>query len=321
MADNQPKSDDFRFPTGRLVSGNLYKANTEDYEGKPYDEPRYSYGVAVPKGAEAGHGEKGWAFLDGVAFPESWGNKIWAIAHQGHPQAGQLRDFAFKVTDGDSAVLNTAGKAPKDKTGYPGHWILWFGGTIAPNLYSLNAQGQPVADPHPNATQPGDYVQVFGNVKYNGSTKSPGVYLNANMVCRIGYGERIAQQADPTKAGFGGPLPPGASAVPLGNANIAPPPGASPPISAPPAAALPPIPGATAAPPMPAASTPVPVTPNPGILNPVPGAAPPLPTPPAAPPVPTARTMTAKAEGRAYETFIQGGWTDAMMIENGYMTP
>lgn len=43
------------------------------------------------------------------------------------------------------------------------------------------------------------------------------------------------------------------------------------------------------------------------------------PTPPAPPSAP-AYTMTAKAAGATYEQFKANGWTDAMLVEQGYMT-
>lgn len=59
---------------------------------------------------------------------------------------------------------------------------------------------------------------------------------------------------------------------------------------------------------------------------PAPGGTPPAPpaapvAPPAAPaaPVAPAHTMTAKAAGVPYETFVQQGWTDQQLREQGYM--
>ena len=36
--------------------------------------------------------------------------------------------------------------------------------------------------------------------------------------------------------------------------------------------------------------------------------------------MPGAKTMTAKAAGQTYEAMVGAGWTDATLIEHGYMT-
>lgn len=48
--------------------------------------------------------------------------------------------------------------------------------------------------------------------------------------------------------------------------------------------------------------------------------APTAPVPPPAPPKAPTYTMTAKAAGASREAFLANGWTDAMLIEQGYMT-
>ena len=62
--------------------------------------------------------------------------------------------------------------------------------------------------------------------------------------------------------------------------------------------------------PAPGAPAPIPVTPNPGFVQ-VP--------PPAAAPAAPVRQMTAAAQGIPYESYIQQGWTDAMLVQNGLM--
>jgi hypothetical protein len=60
----------------------------------------------------------------------------------------------------------------------------------------------------------------------------------------------------------------------------------------------------------------------PGAVPPVPGmAVPPVPgaMPPPAPPAPPAKTLTALAGGASYDQMIAAGWTDATLIQNGYM--
>lgn len=52
-----------------------------------------------------------------------------------------------------------------------------------------------------------------------------------------------------------------------------------------------------------------------------PAAPAPMMAPPPAPPAAPVRTMTPKAAGATYEAFVANGWTDAMLIEQGYMMP
>lgn len=59
-----------------------------------------------------------------------------------------------------------------------------------------------------------------------------------------------------------------------------------------------------------------------GMAAPAPMMAPPVaPAPIAPPPVAPVRTMTPKAAGATYESFISNGWNDTMLIEHGYMMP
>lgn len=54
-------------------------------------------------------------------------------------------------------------------------------------------------------------------------------------------------------------------------------------------------------------------------VNPTPTpAAPPTPVPPPAPPA-AVKAMTEKAAGATYEQFVAAGWTDTMLVEQGYM--
>ena len=170
---------------------------------------------------------------------------------------------------------------------------MWFSSGTAPQIWNANGSQRIVEE---GAIKLGYFVQVFGSVAGNGSTESPGVYLNHSMVALSAYGPEISVGPDVGAAGFGQgvALPPGAT--------TAPPAGFTPP--APVAAA------AQAAPvPTPAAAVPVPVVPNPGFI----------PVPPPVVAAPVGPQMTAKAAGASYETFIGQGWTDALLREHGYM--
>jgi hypothetical protein len=127
---------------------------------------------------------------------------------------------------------------------------------------------------------PGDYIQVFATVDSNDSQQQPGVYINPQHVAFAGYGERIATGVPAKDVGFGkDPLPIGASPVPLTS-------GFNP---------QPSTPAPQDAPIMP----PVPVQPHTAILTP--------------------KVMLPKANGIPYEAYIQQGWTDALLVQHGYM--
>jgi hypothetical protein len=303
-------------PVGRIVSGSLYKPNNKDFDGNPLvtktgpnaGQPRvvYYFGLAIPKGAE-----RHWSETE-------WGAKIWQVGHTAFPQAAQRPDFSWKITDGDSQVVNKRGHRPCDAEGYPGHWIIKFSGGYAPKVYAQeNGTMVPVLEE--NYVKPGYWVQVAFSVDGNGNQNNSGVYLNPSMVCFRAYGQEIVSGPDVNEAGFGAaPLPAGASLTP-------------------PASTVP-LPSAPTAP------AGVPVVPNPGFVQM------PLPTQPLATPsvsqVPQAASlpspvaqvlppagaipvslapaspskMTALAQGVSREAFLAGGWTDAQLIANGYMT-
>lgn len=285
---------DILTPVGRLVSGGLYKPNTQDAEGRPLvvkngqnaGQPRVEYvvAIAIPKGPEQHWNQT------------PWGQKIWQVGAAAFPQAHQAPTFAWKVKDGDSQIPNRRGRKPCDNEGWPGHWVLFFSGGYQPKV--LDAQGKnPIAEA--DAVKPGYYIQVFGSVSDNGSPNQPGVYLNHGAVAFSAWGKEIQMSRDYSEVGFGQgvALPPGASAQPIAAMQA-------------PAAPQAPVPAANYAPPQ--APVPTPVAPNPQFLAP--------PVPPAAPVAPPARQMTAKAAGATYQQFIDGGWNDQQLIENGYMT-
>lgn len=199
-------------PVGRLVQGSLYEGQTTDAENRPLvyktgpnmGQPRmdYYFAVAIPKGNETHWNQT------------PWGKKIWDVGHVGFPN-GQTRSptFAWKIADGDSTIVNKAGKRPCDREGYPGHWVLNFSSGFAPAIYNADGSQQML---EPNAVYLGCYIQVYGTVVDNESQQQPGVFLNHSMVALAGYGKRIITGADPKNVGFGqSPLPPGASPTPL----------------------------------------------------------------------------------------------------------
>jgi hypothetical protein len=293
-SESKSMSDAVPFTTavGRLVQGSLYKPSTTDMEGKPLviktgpnaGQARvdYYFAVAIPKGTET-H----WSMT-------SWGKVIWDVGHRDWP-AGQADapTFAWKIRDGDSTIPNKAGTRPVDQEGFKGCWVVSFSSSYAPKLFTTMGQKTPVPYTEDGAIRPGYFVEVAANVAGNGVALNPGVFINHSMVNLRAYGPEIVFGPDPEDAGFGAsPLPAGASLTPLG------------------ATTPPPVTTATAPPPG--------VTPHTAFAF---GPAAPPPPPAAAPPPPTAsaRRMTAKAGGYTYEALVGQGWTDATLVQHGYM--
>jgi hypothetical protein len=307
---------DLMFPPGRLVGGSVYRAQPktnndgtariDTVTGKPMIG--FSFGVAYPKNGSTHFGQT------------PWGAEIWQEGHAAWPngQAG-APTFAWKVTDGDSQIPNKKGRKPCDNEGWPGHWVVWFSGTFPPK--TCNADGSreyTVADGE--IIKPGHFVQVAGSVDSNKSTQSPGLYLNYKAVAHSAFGPEIAlsNSIDTKTAGFGGqPLPPGASAVPLGQM-----PGAAPAGAPALPAAVPGVPAVPmAAPVMPSAAPAVQmpaVQPSTAFLAPVaavPVAIPAVSVPSTEPQL----TPTAAANGWTYAMLKGAGHSDAAMRANGWI--
>jgi len=281
--------ESIKFPVGRIVSGSLYRLNDRNMDGElltyktgtKIGQQRYSvfFAIAIKKNPGETH------------FSQTgWGKKLWAIGHAAHPTAAQSRDYAWKVVDGDSTEKNTEGVAPCQREGWAGHWIVKFNNSEIPRIGQwINGKYEDLMQA--DFVKPGYFIEVVADVEGNGTAKTPGLYLNHKLVCFRAYGPEIVFGPDPDKAGFGGdPLPEGASYVPLSAPAV------------PPVPAVPPLPSAPPAPAPEAAIPPVP-------------AVPPVPSVPPA----SSKVMTAKAAGASYESMIAAGWTDAQLIEQGYL--
>ncbi len=310
----------FTTPVGRIVQGDLAKAQPVlDNLGKQKlsrdGAPMVQHFISLAIAKTPGHTH--WAQTD-------WGRQIWDEGNRAHPNFAPHPTFSWKIEDGDSVIPNKKGKKNCDREGFPGHWIIKFRSGFLPKTY--NADGS--AEVPAGTIRCGYYIQINCTVAGN-TGESPGVYINPNMVALSGYGPEIIAGPDASEAGFGGvPLPPGASATPLGGFAPAPAvPGApvpvpttgaapSAPFSAPaPGAASPSFPpsfagaSASTATTFPSSAPPV----NPAFLG-VPAA----PPPPAAPP---AKQLTPKAAGASYADLIKAGWTDALLVQHGMMLP
>jgi hypothetical protein len=273
------------FPIGRLVMGSLYKAQDKDrVTGKPFIDDsgkpyvKHYIALAIPKGSE-----QHWNQTE-------WGKKIYDVAVKGFPN-GQANSplFSWKIVDGDSNVPNGNGRKPCDSEGHKGHWIVNFSNRFASPIL-CDEKGALLLKPE-EFIKPGDYIQVFGNMKDNGNQQKPGVYLNHTHVAFIGFGERITVSSiDPTTIGFGGALPAGASKTPISSGFNS----------------VTQVLSAPYQPPVVQTLSHAPV--------PVPAAA-----PPAYPNILKPKIMTDLANGATYEAFIQQGWTDEALIQHGYL--
>jgi hypothetical protein len=148
-------------PVGILVGGNLLN---------PYPDNKYFFAFAIDKK------NQDW---------ERVKNEIYRVAKEGFPKlfnadgACLSPKFAFKIVDGDSQLPNSKGVAPCEKSGYPGHWVLNFGGMFPPKVFTKGGASM-VSDA--DLIQRGAKIRVNFSVKSNGSTQQPGVYLNARLV-------------------------------------------------------------------------------------------------------------------------------------------
>jgi hypothetical protein len=302
--------NDFTSPVGRFVWGSLYEPQTKDFDGNPMTvksgpdagkpTQRYEFGVAVPKTQAHFANEPG------------WGQLAWATAHAAFPggdrSAAMAPDFSWKIVDGDSTVVSTKSKSktrPCDREGFKGCWVIKFSSSFAPKVYDAiaNAENPPLLEAK-GAVLPGDYIQVLGSMAGN-TGKSPGIYINHNAVGLKGYGTKIVSAGIDVAGKFGGAVPAGASATPVGG-------------FAPPAAPAAPAPSTGQLPPPAAAPAPVAVAPGLAAagLPPLAAASPPPAAAPAAPPAPVGRPPH---KGVAYDEYIKAGWTLEQLRSDGYL--
>lgn len=297
---------EFWTPVGRVVSGDLFNPRTTDADGNP---------LVVKNGPNAGQSRVEYYFALAIrkddpqlsAFYQTLVGEARASFPHLFDAAGNCihPSFSWKMTDGDSQVPNKKLKKPCDNEGWPGCFVFHFSTSLAPKCYERDkaVAGAELTDP--SSIKRGYYVQVNGTVAGNGRTDSPGIYLNPRFVLKVAYGPEIISGPDVATAMTTAPaitaLPPGATTVP------------------PAMSTAPALPGtAVAAPTTPAAMPPV----APAAAAVTPGMVPPpdhaILTPPAAAP---AKKMTGKQGGGTYEQMVAAGWTDALLIQHGFMLP
>jgi len=207
-------SVDILFPVGRLVAGSPSEIQqvTDPVTGQPkinqstgLQREEYYIGCAIPK-----QGEANW-------WDTPWGAKIVQVGYAAFP-GGQAQQptFAWKIVNGDSTVPNRAGKIPASLPGHAGCWIVSMKTAFQPQYRSADGMQAISGDQF----YKGCYIQCHATLAGNGALANPGIYINVDIVALSGHGERINSGPDATTLGFGGALPPGASATPMGNSGV-----------------------------------------------------------------------------------------------------
>jgi hypothetical protein len=292
--------ESFSTPVGRLVQGDCFVPQTKDQQGnlrvyKSGDKvgqpnPQFFVAVAFPKvdprNPAVANAEFGafYALLDKVARAE------WPALFPNPAGPCVNPIFTMKVKDGDGVDRN--GKSNATKEGFAGHWIVSFASAYAPKVVRETSPGVWETLTDPNSVKRGYFVRIAGSATGNDSPNTPGIYCNLDMVALVAYGQEIQSGPDAATAFGGAPaaLPAGASATPLGGSTL--------PVA--PVAGVPALPGAAGVPALPGAVAAVPAIPV-------------VPVAPAGP------QMTAKAGAVTYADFVAQGWTDALLISEGYM--
>lgn len=297
-------SERFTTPVGRFVQGDCFKPQTTDQSGQPrvvksgpnagQPNPQFFVGLAIPKTP---------GVTDWRAEQHPFFQSVLRVGQQDFPGGQTQRpDFAWKIIDGDSPLMNKSGRVTNTIEGFAGHWVCRFQSSYPPKCYS-RLVGYGAADQinDPNYIKRGHYLTINGSVTGNNNmTSNPGVFLNLDLISWEGYGPEIVSGPIASDAFAQAPvLPAGVSAAPAVGAPVAPPVTQGYVAPAPTA-------GAVAAP-----------APYDGFM-----AAPPAPVaPPPAPPVSAVpqRMMLPAANGATYEQMIAAGWTDATLLQHGMM--
>lgn len=125
------------------------------------------FAVAVPKA-----GETDWK-------QTAWGQQIHNKAVQDWPNGEHgAATFAWKIIDGDSMVPNTKGKKPAEREGWAGHWVLQLNTMFNVKCFHVGKYEPMMQIADEQEIKTGDYCRVLMNVKGNGPSESPGIYLN-----------------------------------------------------------------------------------------------------------------------------------------------
>lgn len=330
-------------PPGRLVTSNLYEPRTTDHKGQPrlyktgdkagQTRPDYGGLIAIPKTKP-----QWWDEVSPDPAVGAWGQAICAKAFADFPGGhAQQPAFSWKIIDGDSPIPNSMGNKPCDNPNWAKCWVVAFSSDRPPVIVNRDGSARLTEK---DAVKTGYWVQASINVSGNDELMKPGIYINLNAIALNRIDEEIITGVNPTKLGFGGSVAPRGQdvpqnygqAMPTSSAAVPATPGGAVPNATPATATVPATPAATGVPGV--AAAPASATPNPGATvaavpnnNFVAGAITPGGTPavPVAAAVPVATPRYAKSAtwpaGVDIQQFYDGGWTDEMMVQRGYLVP
>lgn len=305
--------------TGRLVQGDPHKMRQQtDDDGNAKTRVDQATGqsvpflqafvaIAIPKNPAAriviaGNPtyEQTKANLDAAAkaaFPDFFNTS----RAEGLQYAASLPDgcthpkFANKVIDGDG--FDKHGRKFTNE-GWAGCWIIKCANGFPPKVYEWSASGWQETVHTGRTIKCGDFVTVSGECVTNKRTDSPGMYMNFDTVAFEQEGDFIASAGavDPNQAlGNRGGNPPASGAANSAHAGGA-------------GGGADGTGGSTTA----SGQTGEPYS---GYRE----DAAPLPPEDDAPPPPSGPAMTAKANGKSYESFTAKGWTDDQLRSHGYI--
>ena len=283
-------------PTGRIVWGhplkprqkidNETKQKVLDQQGQPVMET--SYGLAIPIAEFQQHV---WPMMQSEAL-------------KGYPN-GAPGNFSWKMTQ--PTDIDNKGQPYSLREGYADHVVIAVSTLLEPPpAFRWDAGRNQWVQMQPDEIKCGDYIRADLNFKVNVSTsatRKPSLYVNPRAVQFVGYGAAIVSagyNVDPN-ATFGAgpaPLPPGASAVPVGGA---------PESVGMPGAPVAGMPGAAPAAGMPGNAPLQPAT-MPGAPSALPVAAVSPPLAPSAPARPTDPTHVHDNGNGTEQWFINGAW-------------
>ncbi len=145
-------------PVGRVISHAIFEPTDKGYQGKPLDKPLWYIQVAIPKTAPGLQ----------QFFDDCKGAAVAGFLNR----EPERPDFAWKYKDGDAPD-----NAERD--GFTGCYVFAFRNGFAPSAI-LDQNHKQIVDK--NQIIPGYQVQVAYNIKANGNTDKPGIYLNFTHV-------------------------------------------------------------------------------------------------------------------------------------------
>ena len=197
------ETTDYTTSVGRFVNGKAFEPFTHDINGELLtikkgpnagkNRLNFYLGLAIDKNEPKC--EELWNTIKKIAIIES-PNLTAYIQNLKTPADISGSEFAFKIADGDSSVENMFGKAPRDREGYPGHWIINFNSISMPKFY-VRENGLIIQTIDRDKLKRGDYVRIHCKIKGNSSSQKPGIFWNASMIMFERSGKEIASGPNP----------------------------------------------------------------------------------------------------------------------------